>query len=114
MGDIRGLGFAGPRGLLLDGFPAGDEPAAMAAAHDRIVEDPTLAVALHWTTAGRIARRGLGIGRIDHAFLPRAGGDAAVAALVRRHADRVDPLPDGSVADRIAAVAAAVVRLRAD
>lgn len=107
---VRGLGLAGLSGVVLDGFPAGAAPASVGAAHDRIVEDSTIAVALHWTTADRIARRGLGIPRIDHAFLP-AGMVGAVADLVRRHADRVDPLPQGADGDRIAAVAAIVSAL---
>lgn len=113
--DVAGLGLSGPGGIVLDGFPAGTGTLALAAAHDRIAEDPAVGVALHWTTPEGIAERGLGLARIDLAFLAPAGdgGRAAVAALVRRRADRVEPLPEGPPEARVAAVAAALGRFLA-
>lgn len=111
LGGIRSLGLAGPSGVVLDGFPAGGAPASTGAAHGRIAEDATIRLALHWTTGRRIARRGLGVGRIDRAFLP-AKSAGPIAALVRDHADRVDRFADGApLADRIATVAAIARRL---
>ena len=111
LGTIRSLGLAGPSGVVLDGLPASGAPASTGAAHGRIAEDATIGLALHWTTGRRIARRGLGIGRIDHAFLPATSPDP-IAALVRDHADRVDRFADGApLADRLATVAATAGRL---
>lgn len=111
LGTVRSIGLAGPSGIVLDGFPAGGAPASTGAAHGRIVEDATVGLALHWTAGRRIVRRGLGIGRIDHAFLP-ATSSGPIAALVRDHADRLDRFaPEAALTDRIATVAAIAGRL---
>ncbi len=112
------IGLASPAGVFLGPFRTMAEPPSLAAAHDRFAEAPTIAVAVHWTTPERIEARGLGVDRIDHAFLPEPTSDgpatdgtaAAVHDLVRHHAACVDLLPAGDAAGWTAPVLAAIER----
>ncbi|MCC7274303.1 MAG: hypothetical protein IT561_16675 [Alphaproteobacteria bacterium] len=64
---------------------------------------------LFWLRPADVESHGLGLSTIDRALLPAQpapGLEAAVCDLVRRHARRVDPLPDGPPAARIAAALA--------
>lgn len=99
-----GLPYAvrGPDGLWLGGIAVRLSPGD---AHARMVEDPTLAVAIHWVTPESACRYGIGARVFDLAFLPPAP-DAVpteLSALVGRLARRVVSLPgDGdALADAI-------------
>lgn len=105
--------------LALAGLRIPIEPGS---AHRRMIEDPTLAVAVHCRTAADIARCGLGVTTIDivHVAGPAdraAHGDAAMAArleteaiaLVRSRARRIHDRP----AIDMAAITADVARLAA-
>ncbi|WP_374443110.1 acetate--CoA ligase family protein [Stella sp.] len=91
--DRRGLAaaVAGPDGLVLGGLPVATAPGE---AHARMVQDPTLAVAVHWTTPERLVRHGMGVAVIDIAHIhPPAVG---VPAPDRRHAAAVAMVRDRS------------------
>ena len=79
-----------------------------------MVEDPTLDVAIHWTTPERLARSGLGADVIDQAWFAGGGEDGdgpALRALVQSRASAFSALPEGSPAERAAVVLAAAERL---
>jgi len=109
----RGLrvGISGRDGLWLDGMPCGERPAAIADAHGRMVEDPTLDVAVHFVGPGPIRAHGLGLARIDRLLVHPALADGPEARLAVRVADRLDPLPNAdeegarALADAAAAIA---------
>ncbi len=113
--DRRGLAaaVAGPDGLRLGSYPVrinGGE------AHDRMAEDPTLEVAVHWTTPERITRHGLGVALVDIAFLPGgepSDADPRVVQLVRQRSRSCRPLPAGDVQARAAIVLEAIETLAA-
>ena len=111
------LGHATSAGVFVGPCRAMSEPPALSIAHDRLAEAPIIDIAVHWTHPDRIGARGLGVARIDHAFLPERAGnerDASVHDLVRRHADRVHRLPTGDATARAAPVLAAIDRLLRD
>lgn len=111
--------------LALAGLQVAVEPGG---AHRRMVEDPTLAVAVHCRTAADIARFGLGVATIDIAHVAgsaataaRSGRatdarlDAAAIALVRSHARRTRDCPaidPAAITADVALLAAAPARPR--
>ncbi|WP_374449049.1 acetate--CoA ligase family protein [Stella sp.] len=105
------VAVAGPRTLYLGGLAI---PVAAGAAHLRMVEDPTLAVAVHWTTPAVLAAGGLGTPVIDRAWFAAGADDPdrpALEALVRRHARIFQPLPAAEA--RMAVLLAAAADLSA-
>ncbi|MCC7273635.1 MAG: hypothetical protein IT561_13270 [Alphaproteobacteria bacterium] len=102
-------GLAGPAGLHVGGIRVLAPPISPRQALDRAAEDPTASQILLWLRPTDIEAHGLGLRRIDRAFLPlqpAPGLEAATCALVRCHARRVLPLPAGTAAARMAAVLA--------
>lgn len=96
------VAVAGPDELRLGGLTI---PAAAGAAHLRMIEDPTLDVAVHWTTPDAVASAGLGAKVIDIAWIASEVDDPGIAALVRDHARSLRPLPAPD--ERVAALLAA-------
>ena len=106
--DDRPFAVAASDGLWLGGLQV---PVAPGGAHARMIEDPTLAVAVHWTEPEALARNGIGVAAIDVAFVPPALEPAGLSPLVRRLARRVVALPPP---DRVTdTVLAEAVRLAA-
>jgi len=108
-----GIGLAAPDGLWLAGMPVPGTAIAVADAHDRMAEDPTLRVAVHIAEPEHVAQFGLGLARIDRALLraePSAGRPAAVDALVRRCAGETQTVAAGAAIADWVGPAAAMVR----
>ncbi|MGE0719748.1 MAG: acetate--CoA ligase family protein, partial [Alphaproteobacteria bacterium] len=103
-------GVAGPDGVY-SGRHRIAGPMPLRRAHERLVEDPTVAAALHLASYATVAAHGLGIPRFDVALLapPPPGGSAeAVAALAYRHADRIEPLVGNDLQATVGQIAAVV------
>ena len=92
--------------LQLGGLPVRNA-ATPGEAHALMVQDPTLAVGVHWTPVEPAVQSGLGIATIDIAYLPERAAtplEEAVIGLIRQRSRQVRPLPAGDAAARADAI----------